>query len=193
MIKPLFLYLSLILCLTACRKTGPVSADRKAITEKVNRLYHQYGSSNEAVYNQPISDDLFSPELKKLLETSINTSKADIEKVKNSDYPDEKPLLFEGAIFSSLYEGYSSYSIQSIDIKDNTADVVINLEHSDAGIHSEKDNPTTSSKILWKDSIHLINTDNRGWRIDNISFDKKMAGSKDLKTSLTNFTQIIQQ
>lgn len=188
MIKSLFLYLSLILCLTACSKTESVSADRKAITEKINRLYDQYGSSNEAVYNQPIPDDLFSPELKKLLENAINTSKADIEKVKNSDHPDEKPLLFEGAIFSSLYEGYSSYTVQSIDIKGNTADAVIDFEHSDV-----TDNPAASSKILWKDRIHLVNMENKGWRIDNISFDQKIANSKDLKTSLTDFTQVIQQ
>ncbi|RXM51160.1 hypothetical protein BOQ64_13805 [Chryseobacterium sp. CH25] len=175
------------------RKGANMTDTDTAITQKINELYSQYGKSNEAVYNQPISDDLFSPELKKTLETAINASKADIEKVKKSDHPDEKPLIFEGAIFSSLYEGYTHYTIQSIDVKSNTADVIITLEHAGATVDPEKEIPTAVPKVVWNDKIHFVNIANTGWRIDNITFDKKFSNSEDLKTSLTDFIQYSKQ
>lgn len=193
MIRPFFLCLSIILSFTACKKAESTSADKKIITEKVNQLYHQYGTSNEAVYNQPIPDDLFSPELKKTIETAINVSKADIEKVKNSDYPDEKPLIFEGAIFSSLYEGYTHYTIQSINLESNTAEAIIAFEHAGEVADPKKEIPMAVPKIVWNDRIHFVNITGKGWRIDNIIFDKKIAGSKDLTTSLTEFIQYSKQ
>lgn len=181
MIRPLFLYLSFLFSFIACSKTTPSpSTEKKLITGKINQLYNQYGKSNQAVYNQPISNDLFSPELKKTLETAINASKADIENVKNSDHPDEKPLIFEGAIFSSLYEGYTGYTIKSITVHDNTAEALMRFEYNMA-----------SPKVSWTDRIHLINSD-KGWKIDNIIFDS-IGNSKDLKTSLTDFIQYTKQ
>lgn len=193
MIRSLILYSSFIFCFIACNKTTPPSVEKKLITEKVNQLYSQYGKSNEAVYNQPISDDLFSPELKKVLETAINVSKTDIEKVKNSDHPDEKPLIFEGAIFSSLYEGYTHYTLQSIDIKNDTANVIITLEHVGETVDPKKEIPMAMPKVVWNDKIHFVNIANTGWRIDNITFDKKFSNSKDLTTSLTDFIQYSKQ
>ncbi|BAP31814.1 uncharacterized protein CHSO_2777 [Chryseobacterium sp. StRB126] len=182
MIRPLFLYASFIFCFIACSKTTPPpSTEKKLITEKVNQLYNQYGKSNEAVYHQPISKDLFSPELKNILETAINASKADIEKVKNSDHPDEKPLIFEGAIFSSLYEGYTGYTIKSITVHNKTAEALILFEYNMA-----------SPKVSWTDRIQLIDSD-KGWKIDNIIFDKKINHSKDLKKSLIDFIQYTKQ
>lgn len=108
-------------------------------------------------------------------------------RVKNSAHPDEKPLIFEGAIFSSLYEGFTDYKILSINIKDKKADVAVQLEYSDAD--AEKDSPKDPQKIVWTDQIHLINTGNNSWRIDNITFDKKMANSGDLKARMIDFVK----
>jgi len=177
--KQLFLYLAIFLLFTACKKNDIQPAD-KAINKKVNELYTQYGKSNEAVYNQAISGDLFSKDLKKALEDAIYASKADIEKVKNSDHPDEKPLIFEGAMFSSLYEGYTGYKIKSVTRHDKTAEALVEFEYNMA-----------TPKVTWMDTIHLINTE-KGWRIDNITFDK-IGTSKDLKTRLTEFVQSTQQ
>ena len=177
--KQLFLYLAIFLFFTACKKNETQSAN-KTINEKVNELYTQYGKSNEAVYNQVISGDLFSKDLKKVLEDAIHASKADIEKVKNSDHPDEKPLIFEGAMFSSLYEGYTGYTIKSVTTHDKTAEALVEFEYNMA-----------TPKVTWTDTLHLINTE-KGWRIDNITFDK-IGNSKDLKTRLTEFVKSTQQ
>lgn len=180
--KQLFLYLGILaLFFVACKESKATSevSTQIAIEAKISELYTKYGTSNEAVYKQPISDDIFSSDLKKKLEQAIGVSKADIEKVKNSDHPDEKPLIFEGAIFSSLYEGYTSYQIQSVKVNGKTADALVRLEYDMA-----------SPKVSWVDTIHLIDSD-KGWKVDNITFDS-IGNSKDLKTRLTDFVKSTQ-
>ena len=174
--KKLFLCLGIFLFFISCKKNEPrpsLSSDT-AINEKVNELYTHYGKSNEAIYNQPIPDSLFSQDLKKVLDEAIHASKADIEKVKYSNHPDEKPLIFEGAIFSSLYEGFTSYKIKSVKIQNKTAEALVACEYNAA-----------TPKETWMDTVHLTNTE-KGWRIDNVTFDK-IGNSKDLKARLTEF------
>ncbi|MCT2564294.1 DUF3828 domain-containing protein [Chryseobacterium herbae] len=180
MIKQLFLCLSGFLFLVSCKnnETHPsVSADTE-ITKKVNQLYTEYDGSKKSIYNQSFSNSLFSPELKKTLEDAIHASEADIERVKKSDHPDEKPLLFEGAVFSSLYEGYTGYKIKSVKVDPSrtSANVAIELEYT-----------LSPPKIKWTDHVQLINS-GQGWRIDNILFDS-IGNTKDLKASLKEFTQ----
>jgi|GEM_PF-526271 len=177
MARFLFLSLSIIFSLIACKRISSLASDDKtAITKKVYDLYIQYGKSNESIYNKPISQELFSPDLKNILENAVRASKADIERVKKSDHPDEKPLIFEGAIFSSLYEGYSGYQIQSITVKDKTAEAAVRFEYN-----------MTSPKVLWTDKIHLVKHEHE-WKIDNITFDR-IGSSKDLKTQMTEFVK----
>jgi hypothetical protein len=180
--KKLFLCLGIFLFFVSCKKSEPQSAasSEAAITEKVNELYTQYGKSNEAIYNQPIPDTLFSQNLKKVLDEAISASKVDIEKVKNSDHPDEKPLIFEGAMFSSLYEGFTDYKIKSVKIQDKAAEALVAFEYNMA-----------SPKVTWMDTVNLTNTD-EGWRVDNITFDT-IGNSKNLKARLTEFVQSTQQ
>lgn len=166
----------------ACTKNTAPSAKsaNTAIEKKINELYNKYGKSNNAIYNEPISEDLFSKDLKKVLESAINASKGDIEKVKSSDHPDEKPLIFEGAIFSSLYEGYSSYKIETITVKGKTAEALIQFEYD-----------MVSPKVIWKDKVQLVNIDQK-WKIDNIIFDF-IKSSSDLKTEMKGFIQSTHQ
>lgn len=180
--KKLLLCLGIFLFFVSCKKDKPQPdiSPESAINEKVNELYTQYGKSSEAIYNQPIPDSLFSQDLKKVLDNAINASKADIERVKKSDHPDEKPLIFEGAIFSSLYEGFTSYTIKSVKIQDKTAEALVAFEYN-----------MSSPKVTWMDVVHLTHTE-KGWRVDNVTFDT-IGNSKDLKARLTEFVQSAQQ
>ncbi|RXM39050.1 hypothetical protein BOQ62_13255 [Chryseobacterium sp. CH21] len=119
---------------------------------------------------------MFSQDFKKVLDEAIHASKADIEKVKKSDHPDEKPLIFEGAIFSSLYEGFTSYTIKSVKVQDNTAEALVAFEYNMA-----------EPKVTWMDTVHLTNTE-KGWRVDNVTFDT-IGNSNDLRSRLTEFVQ----
>ncbi|ATL75917.1 hypothetical protein CJF12_19940 [Chryseobacterium piperi] len=175
--KRFFFYLSIFLVLASCKNEPDYNKQsaNAEIKQKVTQLYRVYGQSNEALYNQPIETNLFSSDLKEILEKSIYNSKTDIKKVKSSNYPTDKPLLLEGAVFSSLYEGYTSYNIKSIDIISNRAKVTVDFEYD-----------KVSPKIIWTDTIHLINTDHQ-WKIDNISFNNSISNSSDLKSSLNAF------
>ncbi|MFP3590908.1 hypothetical protein [Chryseobacterium sp. SIMBA_038] len=183
--KQLFFYLSIFLLLTSCIKNEPkpkaLGADAE-ITQKVKTLYSTYGKSSDAIYNKPIPKDLFSPELEKTFQEAINTSKSDIEKVKKSDHPTDKPLLMEGSMFTSLYEGYTTYKIKSIQLMESTkplgmaADVTIDFENSQV-----------SPKITWSDTVHLINALDSGWKVDNITFSEKFGGKNDLQSNLKSF------
>lgn len=182
--KQLLLFLSLCLFCTGCKKNennAQLSSDPE-ITKKINELYAVFGHSNEELYRKQFPKDLFSSDLQKILENAIDTSTSDIENVKKSDHPTDKPLLLEGAVFSSLYEGYTSYTIQSIHVIEDAqglgtaADVKVGFEYT-----------LDSPKIVWTDTVRLIKVPKDGWRIDNINFDNKMGGSKNLKTSLGHF------
>ncbi|WP_121487954.1 hypothetical protein [Chryseobacterium sp. 7] len=96
--------------------------------------------------------------------------------MKKSDHPDEKPLIFEGAMFSSLYEGFTNYTIKSVKVQDKMAEALVTFEYNMA-----------EPKVTWMDTVHLTNTE-KGWRIDNVIFDK-IGNSKDLKARLTEFVQ----
>lgn len=180
MIKSLFLGLGSIVFLTGCKKNDalPRVSEETAITQKVSQLYTEYDDRKKSIYNQSFSDHLFSPELKKTLEEAVAASNADIEKVKKSDHPDEKPLLIEGAVFSSLYEGFNSYKVKSvaIDPSGTSADADVNFEYT-----------MSPPKVTWTDKVHLIKSGN-DWKIDNIRFDS-IGSSKDLKASLKEFAQ----
>lgn len=118
--------------------------------------------------------------MKKILEGTVSASNADIERVKRSDHPDEKPLLFEGAVFSSVYERYNGYTVKSVSINPSgtSADVEVDFEYT-----------RYPPKITWTDHVQLINS-GQGWKIDNISFDS-VGNTKNLKASLKDFIQSI--
>lgn len=173
--KPLFLLLSICLIFTACKKTE-THADQD-ITQRINQLYTTYGGSGEELYDKPVDEDLFSPELKKILQDAINVSKADLERIKKSKYPDDKPMLLEGSVFTSQYEGFTSYKIKKIrteDLSDKSVTVDVELE-----------NAAFSPKTVWTDQVKMVKTEGN-WKVDNINFGDN-PDIKDLKTSLRNF------
>jgi hypothetical protein len=181
--KQLFFYLGVFLTLTACKKSenAPKAVNSDAeITQKINQMYSVYGKSSEAMYDNPFSDTIFSSGLKKTLDEAVKASNEDIEKVKKSAHPEDKPQVFEGSVFTSLYEGYTTYKILSVKMIDGS-----NPAKSEVSVEFE--NSKETPKITWTDKVNLINSGN-GWKIDNINFDKKITDS-DLKKSLKAFME----
>ncbi|MBT2619282.1 hypothetical protein [Chryseobacterium sp. ISL-6] len=176
--KALFFYLSIFLVLLSCKNHQDYKKEsaEPEIREKVNKLYTLYSRSNETLYDRPLQKDLFSSDLEDVIKKAISVSKADIEKVKSSAHPTDKPLILEGEVFSSLYEGYTTYKIKSVDIIANRANVSVDFEYD-----------KVSPQIIWTDTIHLINTDDKHWKIDNIIFNNSISTATDLKNSLEGF------
>lgn len=180
--KKLFIYLSIFIFLFSCKKKDSglqAEGPNAEITKVLKKFYGQYGQSSEALYNKPIAQNLFTPQIRKEIEEIVNASKEDMERIRKSAHPDDKPLILEGSVFTSLYEGYTKYEIKSIE----TRTIKPNVQTADAVIEFE--NKAVAPKSTWKENVHLINPSGTGWEIDNITFDK-IAQVKDLKTRLND-------
>lgn len=110
---------------------------------------------------------MFSKDLLNKLNNVKTITKKDEERIKKSEFPTDKPIQIEGSVFSSLYEGYSKYTIQKISVKGNHAEAIIDFENS---LYKES----------WSDKIILVKES--GWKIDNVLFSKD--NFKDLKEKL---------
>lgn len=181
--KQLFIYASMFLIFTNC-KNGTKKQENAdiEITKKITELYASYAKRSHNLYDHPLTKDLFSTDLEEKLKECIAITEADIKKIKNSPYPTDKPLLLEGDLFTSLYEGYTTYQIKKITLRERekdismVADVTIALENTEI-----------SPKIVWTDTVHVIHVLNQGWRVDNVMYSEKIAKIKGLKTALDNF------
>jgi hypothetical protein len=99
----------------------------------------------------------------------------DQERISKSNIPTDKPILLEGSVFTSLYDGYTSYAIKDIQMNNDTAKAVVSLKYEQEGIPSEN----------WFDTIILIK--NKQWLIEDIKFDKRISSINSLSESLIQF------
>lgn len=158
---------TLVICLCAvflisCSKSEDAEI-RKTVTVFFNKKVH-YGA---------VDRKLISPDLDSLINKAIAREKDDAEKVAKSDYPSDKPLMIEGDIFTSLYEGQDTFQIDTIKVKGDSAFVVVQFAN-------------TGYKESWKDEVVLIKKET--WRVDNVYFgeEKDLKSTKDVLKQLIN-------
>ena len=93
----------------------------KEITNTINAVYRKPN-----VYDQLGADTtLLSKQLSHLVARAKEVEELDLQRVRNSEYPTDKPLLIEGEIFTSVYEGYSSFKLDEMEVENNTAKAVV--------------------------------------------------------------------
>lgn len=119
-----------------------------------------------------IDKNLMSQELSGLIEKAVKREELEVEKIKNSEFPTDKPLCIEGDVFTSLYEGQDSLNILDIKTEENKATVLIEFTNK-------------QYKHSWKDEVILIN--DKGWKIDNVVFKGVDVNSKSTKDLLQSF------
>ena len=149
------LLISSLLILTqslyACREGGP--------DQTVNKFYsiylklHSFGIPNEqeqAQYSPHIS-----PELSEVLKRANEAEKKHEAATKG-----EEPPMVEGDLFTSLFEGASSFTIASCENDDVTAFCIVEFKYL---------NPGDKSEVKWKDKVYLVKS-NRGWAVDDIEY-----------------------
>jgi hypothetical protein len=171
--------------LSGCMKTETPAENASAqtqIRQKIADLYTKHGKSSDSIYSQAIGTDLFSADLENLLQQVLEVSKADQERIAKSEYPTDKPAILEGSVFSSLYEGPTGYSIQSIEMAESVKPL-----GTQATVRVAMENTSVSPPITWTDSVHLVNVFDSGWRVSNISFAPEMADAPDLVSNLQTF------
>ena len=97
----------------------------------------------------------FSKGLSEIIEKTIAREKEEIQKTKASAYPNSKPMILEGDVFTALHEGQDAFTIADTDINGDTAKVWVNCRNS-------------VFKIEWKDQVILVKEN--GWKIDDVKF-----------------------
>jgi len=161
------------------------TGEDKIITDKVDLLYQNYGKEglgSEPIYSKTIIKNLFNTDLEKDLNKVKEITEINRKKIEKSANPTDKPFILEGATFTSLYEGYTSYKIRGVEYTENA-----NPVGSAALVTVELENSTVTPKAAWMDTIYFVKPLNNDWKIDNIVFDNKLSGVKDLKTNLNIF------
>ncbi|MBL7910900.1 MAG: hypothetical protein JNJ41_07595 [Bacteroidia bacterium] len=119
-----------------------------------------------------VDKNLMSQELSGLIEKAVKREELEVEKIKNSRFPTDKPLCIEGDVFTSLYEGQDSLNILNISAEENKATALIEFTNK-------------QYKHSWKDEVILVN--DKGWKIDNVVFKGEDVNSKSTKDLLQSF------
>lgn len=75
--------------------------------------------------------------------------------------PDEKPPWIEGDLFSSLFEGPTSFTVGAAKIERDRARVTVSFTY---------DGTSDGKPFEWKDDVLLIIDVNNEWKIDDIEY-----------------------
>ncbi|MCB0279874.1 MAG: hypothetical protein KDD94_10245 [Calditrichaeota bacterium] len=142
--------------------------DVNEITSLLDQFYATYKFDSKSININSLSDDFAT-----LVSTALKRETEEVNKVKTSNYPDEKPLILEGSLFTSLYEGYDKFQIDSVGIDMKQAIVRIHFFNQELA----RD---------WYDSIIL--TKENSWKIDNVQFGQR-PGIKDTKELFKRYIQ----
>jgi hypothetical protein len=144
-----------------------LSCSNNAKTEIENTLKTFY-KTHRTDY-RTADKSLLSKKLSELIDKATEREKAEAEKIKNSDNTTDKPMMIEGDIFTSVYEGQDSFTIGEVTINGDQATAKVNFKNS-------QDN------VSWQDEVVLINED--GWKIDNVVYKQSVSSLKNTQEVL---------
>lgn len=164
--KTLAFLISTLLLLLFWNCSNP---QKKEITTTLNTFFK---SKNDF---RTIDKALMTKDLASLIQKALEREALEVEKIKNSKFPTDKPLCIEGDVFSSLYEGQDSLKILEIKINGTKATALLEFTN-------------TQYKETWKDEVILLNEN--GWKIDNVFFkgnEPTSNSTKELLLNLINF------
>jgi hypothetical protein len=149
----------LLVCIFAEAATTPDAQKTATAFYNVYIRTHPPGVPDAAVRKQ--FQPVVSPTLNDLL---AGAAKAEADYAKQMK--GEAPPLVEGDLFTSNFEGATSFSILSCDGDDKFAICAVDLVYVDDVPRQPPVQPTT---IKWTDKAFLIRT-NDGWKVDDIAY-----------------------
>ncbi len=159
-----FVYFA-ILCITfiSCQN------DEKLIRNVVDKTYTQLITNIDF---RQIDSSYLSSELNLLIKRNNEIELAELKKMKQLQSTDKPPMI-EGDLFSSNYEGATSFESTSIVIHENkTAEVVMEFEYKN-----------TNPVYHWSDTIQIIN-ENNSWKIDDVYYFNHDTSTLSMKNTI---------
>lgn len=162
---------SALLLLAACQRPAEKPPQPSSATNTVQAFFSGYkGNFREA-------DPAFlSGGLRAALQATVDGEKQSAERVKASQFPNDKPQILEGEIFSGLYEGFTSFEARPENVKDGQATVEVRFRNEHYGVD-------------WTDEVVLI--EENGWKIDDVRYTGKKAGLLSLREVLQDFESAV--
>jgi hypothetical protein len=128
--------------------------------------------------NEKLDSALFSKDLYQLITQSKQTEQKSRETIRMSQAPTDKPLLIEGEVFASLYEGYTGFKVLTEEVIKDTA--LLSIEFTNQ-----------SYQQVWTDTVRLIAVGG-SWKLDNVIYGKA-SSQLDLQQLLQAFVAAGQQ
>lgn len=113
---------------------------------------------------------MISKKLTDLISQAVEKEIYEAKKMKESDYPTDKPMMIEGDVFTSLYEGQDSVSIEEITVEGQVAYAKVMFQN-------------TTYNHRWSDQIILIKENNK-WKIENVAYGRQSQDIPDLQSNL---------
>jgi hypothetical protein len=169
LMKRALLPIAISLFMGACSQKPLVSP-----TDVVQKIY----SAPNPFRNEKLDSSLFSKDLYQLITQSKDTEQKSREIIRMSKAPTDKPLLIEGEVFASLYEGYSSFKVLNTELVKDTA--LLSVEFTNQ-----------SYQQVWTDKVRLIAVAG-SWKLDNVVYGKA-SSQLDLQQLLRAFVAAGQQ
>lgn len=160
---------ALALVLAACDTPPPPEPPPPGPADAVRAFFGAYcGDFRQA------DRELLTVELAQALAGAAAIEDASVQAVQESDFPEDKPLLLEGELFSGLYEGFTGFEVGSEERGDGNAVVEVRFRND-------------NYDVSWVDEVILLEED--GWKIDNIRYLDKKAGLVSLREVLQSFAE----
>ena len=99
-----------------------------------------------------------TPLLSRAMQDAFGKARREQDKF-STEHPGEKPPFVDGDLFTSLFEGATSYRIAKIDTDNTHADVIVALKYSDPKGHD----------VEWTDRLVLVQ-ENEHWVVEDLEY-----------------------
>jgi hypothetical protein len=137
--------------------TAIAAAHDRSMKETVNAFYHVYLTIRPSGVPSDQEQSKFNPYLSSSLRKLLKAA-ARAERRYSRSTGGEVPPLAEGDIFTSLFEGASSFTVLSCSVSARSC--LVEFSYLDPG---------NKSSTTWRDNVYLIRN-SRGWLVDDIEF-----------------------
>ncbi|MHA8067001.1 hypothetical protein V7S76_09990 [Aquirufa sp. ROCK2-A2] len=144
--------------------------ENSIIQSKITSIY----SNHSSIYERQLDTNLFSKKLINAISICRISTQQDINRIKNSNSPSDKPNQIEGEVLASLPDGFTKYDLKKIILKDNQAISIVEFR-----------NEHTAPQVIWIDTIVFIKE--HSWKMDNVIYDPKLNFNQDLQHLLKQF------